>query len=340
VNRLLAGAVYAATMARALCLVLLAALAGCSAGSGRSSGSPNAPLAELTPADTPAPPRMGPDGPESPNVEDLVAYGDRHRETFGGLYIDPPGGQTVVMLFTADLETHAAAVNQILPGTRVRQVQFTEAALLALLESFDFEALRADGIEMVTAGLDTMGNRVTLEVKSDDPTLELRLETSHGGMLDVTVFPVPGEWANATEGDGWRLLEAGQASGAEAYTVRAATSEDEWASMWEAIGLPSLDAPAVDFDEVVAVSFGHGIGSSCPEVRLDGVDIEGGVVYSRTSDPLAPRGCTGDLAGAAVFVVAVHRDRLPRDGFTLRLGRELVTCADCGFSEEIDVPLP
>ena len=70
------------------------------------------------------------------------------------------------------------------------------------------------------------------------------------------------------------------------------------------------------------MSFGHGIGSSCPELRLDGVAIEGGVVFSQTSDPLVPRGCTADLAATAVFVVAVERSALPDDGFTLRLLRE------------------
>ncbi len=53
------------------------------------------------------------------------------------------------------------------------------------------------------------GNRVTLEVKSSDPTLEVRLETLHAGRLDVIVHPLPGAWANVTEGDGWRLVATG-----------------------------------------------------------------------------------------------------------------------------------
>jgi hypothetical protein len=294
---------------------------------------------ELAPAATPAPPRIGPDGPEPPDVEGLVAYGNQHPDTFGGLYLDPPGGNRVVMLFTDDLEEHQHAVNDILPGTQVRQVRFTEAALVELLESLDFEALEADGIQMIGAGLDTSGNRVTLEVKSNDPTVEVRLELAHGGMLDVTVYPLPGEWANVTEGDGWRLLAFGEASGAEAYTVRAATTASEWDELWEALAL-DVGRPDPDLATEVVVSFGHGIGSSCPELRLDGVAIEGGVVYSETSDPLAPRACTADLAGAATFVVALERTALPASGFTLRLARETVTCADCGFSEEIEVPLP
>ncbi|MEA2651934.1 MAG: hypothetical protein QOI85_1655, partial [Chloroflexota bacterium] len=115
-----------------------------------------------------------------------------------------------------------------------------------------------------------------------------------------------------------------------------ATDEAAWIEMWAAIGLDG-DAPSVDLEDEVVVSFGHGIGSSCPELRLDAVEL-GSLVFSRTSDPIAPRGCTADLVGAAVFVVAIERDALPDDGFTLQLGPERVTGG--GFTEVIDVPLP
>jgi hypothetical protein len=320
-----------------IAVILAMLLAGCGNGGGGGSGATDAPTSAIvagpTPEDTPAPPRIGPDGPEPPDVSGLVAYGNRHSDTFGGLYLDRPGGGRVVMLFTADLEEHQVAVNEILPGTQVRQVRYTEAALTALLESLDFEALEAEGIQMVSASLDTIGNRVTLDVKSNDPTVEARLELAHGGRLDVTVYPVPGEWANASEGEGWRLLASGEGSGLEAFIVRAATTAAEWDELWDAVGL-EVERPAVDLSDEIVVSFGHGIGSSCPELRLDGVTIEGGVVYSETSDPLAPRACTDDLAGAAVFVVALDRDALPADGLTLRL------CAECDFAEELDVTLP
>jgi hypothetical protein len=295
-------------------------------------GSP--PPGSVTSDDPATPP------PERGTVEDLQAYGAEHADQFGGLYIDPPGGTSVVMLFTADIGRHHAAVNAIIPGTRVRQVEHTEAALKALLESFDFEAMRSEGVDMVGASIDVIGNRVELEAKSNDPTVELRLELAHAGMLDVIIHPLPGAWANVTEGDGWRLLAAGSVGNQEAYTVRAATDAEAWRETWRTIGLEGA-APAVDFADEVAVSFGHGIGSSCTELRLDGVAVQDGVVFSETSDPLAPRACTADLAGAAVFVVAVERATLPEDGFTLRLLRTTTTCgADCGFSEEIEVSLP
>ncbi|HEX7173343.1 MAG TPA: hypothetical protein VF365_12150 [Candidatus Limnocylindria bacterium] len=267
----------------------------------------------------------------------LQAYGAEHADEFGGLYVEDQSRGSFVMLFTTNLEEHAAALAEIWPRVTVRGIRFSEAALIEVLEGLDLQGMARDGIEPVSAGLDTMNNRVTLDVKSDDSTLEAQLEQRYGGMVEVTVHPLPGDWANVAEGHGWRLLAAGEASGGEAYTVRAATDAAAWNEMWADIGLGG-EPPPVAFDEEVAISFGHGIGSTCPEVRLDSVEIAGDVVFSRTSDPLAPRGCTADLVGAAVFVVAIERDALPHDGFTLQLGPEPTTGG--GFTEVIEVPLP
>jgi hypothetical protein len=307
--------------------VLIAALA--------LSGCAGQPSGESAPVSV----EVRPDGTDGfgAGIEGLQAYGAAHADQFGGLYIDPPGGSHVVMLFTDDLEIHAPVVEAIKPGTTLRQVEHTEADLIAVLEAFDFEALKANGVEMISGGVDVIGNRVTLEAKSNDPTAELRLELAHGGLLDVTIFPVPGAWANAVEGEGWRLIADGQAAGTEGYVVRAATDDAEYADMWEAIGLGGA-APEVDLASEVVVSFGHGIGSSCPEVRLDDVVIEGDVVFSVTSDPLEPRACTADLVGAATFVVAIERDAVP-DGFTLWLNEQAAEQGNAGFSAPVEVDL-
>jgi hypothetical protein len=70
------------------------------------------------------------------------------------------------------------------------------------------------------------------------------------------------------------------------------------------------------------------------------VHIGDGVVFSVVSDPLEPRACTADLTGAAAFVVAIERSSLPAERFTLQLREASVTCADCGFTEQIEVELP
>ncbi len=301
----------------ALILILVLALAACSG---------QAPLVSPTV-------QASGQAPQAPgSIEDLIAYGQAHADEFGGLYIDPPGGQSVVMLFTANLEMHHDAVNQIVSGTSTRQVTHTEAALTELIESLGFQALQAQGIQVVSASVDIIGNQVDLELKANDPTVELSLELAHSGMLDVTVYPVPGEWANVESGEGWRLVEVIQASNNEAYIVRAASDEAGWTDLWEAIG-GGGEAPAVDLDAEVMVTFGHGMGSSCTELRLDEVVIGDGVVFSQTSDPLSPRACTADLVAAEVYVVALARDALPDGGFTLRL------CAECDHAEEVDVTL-
>ena len=317
----------------------LAVLVG---GCGQAATTPT-PSAEIADAPSVALPPAEPPGPDGPAglpeavIEDLVAYGAQHREAFGGLYIDPPGGRTIVMLFTRDLEVHERAVTDLAPGTRTRQVRFTEDELRSLQDFLVGSLFGQDGIEFLSASVDVIGNKVDVALKADDPTLELRLETAHLGMLDASVFPVPGPWANVASGDGWRLLATGQET-SEAYTVRAATTPEDWDTLWAAAMGVDGDQPAVDLDAEVVVSFGHGLSQSCAELRLDDVVIEGGVVLSVTSDPLAPRACTTDLSAAPVFVVAMQRDALPADGFTLLLDARSADC--CGDLDELDIRLP
>ena len=271
----------------------------------------------------------------------LAAYGAEHFDTFGGMYIDQAAGGDVVLLFTRDVERHARAASALAPAgvaVRVRRVDFTEAELNEVLEGLDLASMNHAGLELVGAGVDIIRNVVTLEVKTNDPTFEQQMENAHLGRLDVTVHPVPGPWENAADGDGWRLLAFGETGSAEAHTVRAAPDSATWAEMWGALGLVG-EPPAVDFETEVVVSFGHGIGG-CPELRLDGVEVDDGTVFSVTSDPLAPRVCSQPLAGAAVFVVAVSRDALPDGGFSLRLSERSVTCEDCGSTMAIEVSLP
>ena len=153
------------------------------------------------------------------------------------------------------------------------------------------------------------------------------------------------EWHDVEAGDGWRLLASDRVDGPDkAYRVDAATTPAELQRLWREISFGGAP-PDVDFEREVVVAFAHGIGSSCPELRLDEIVIQDGVVFSSASDPIvdrfgSPRACTADLVGAVTFVVAVERAALPDDGFTLRLTERSVTCDDCGFSEEIRVDLP
>jgi hypothetical protein len=271
----------------------------------------------------------------------FVAYGERHADQFGGLYLEGP---TVVMMFTDDLEMHEQNLAEIARGRPLRVVpcQYSKAALDRLMMSLvdDFKALLSTDTQPLSLGVDTKNNVVQLELKSDDPSLKERLEGPHGGMLVVNVYPMPGPWANVESGDGWRLLAAGSSGdgSVEPYSVVAATNAASWQALWASLEL-SEARPAVDLaDEVVAL-FGHGIGSSCPELRLDDVviDHQRDLVYSVTSDPLQPRMCTADLVGAAYFVVALSRESVP-DSFTLRL-RHPAICVECLAEPELKVDL-
>jgi hypothetical protein len=305
-------------------LVLVTLLAACGTAGQRPVTTPPASIGSDLP-------------PIGTGIEGLHAYGQEHADEYGGLYVDPPGGQHVVILFTANLDEHARAVEAIHPGTTVRGVEHTEAELLAILEGIDHEALLADGIEMLSAGLDTINNRVFLEAKSNDPTAELRLELAFAGLVEVTIHAFPGDWENLAAGNGWRLLGAGLGT-MEPYTVMAATDADAYAGLWASSGLDG-PAPEVAPGDELVVAFGHGISLSCPEVRLDEVWIGDGLVWSVTSDPLDPRNCELDLSGTHVFVVALERSAVPADGFRLWLD-EYSAGRNGGFSAPVDVELP
>lgn len=273
-------------------------------------------------------------------VKRFVNYGERHADQFGGLYLDGP---TVVMMFTDDLDKHEQNLAEVSRGRPVRVVpcRYTRAALDTLMMSLvdDFKALLSADTQPLSLGVDTINNVVKLEAKSDDPTLKERLEAPHGGMLVVNVYPMPGPWANVESGDGWRLLFADSRRGGDsAYTIQLAVDEPAWLRLWEQLGVED-DAPSVDFATELVAVFRHGIGSSCPELRLDDVVInrQSLIVYTVTSDPLEPRMCTADLAGSADFAVALNRARLP-DRFTLRL-RHPAICVDCLAEPEIEVEL-
>ncbi|MDP8904218.1 MAG: hypothetical protein M3N29_02680 [Chloroflexota bacterium] len=256
----------------------------------------------------------------------LSMYGAREHEQFGGLWVND-GGFDVVMLFTADLERHRRIVAALAPTMRVdvRRARFTEAELRRLQDELVGELDALPELQFLSLGLDTKNNVLRLEAKSNDPTIKQRLEEQYGGRLVVNVHSLPGPWANAEGGPGWRLLAAGisRGGGVEPYSVRVATSDAEWQQLWSETDRVN-PRPEIDPAQEIAVLFAEGIGSSCPEVRLDGVVIDHAsrLVHSVTSDPFAPRACTADLVGAAFFVVALSRDALPESPFTVRLSEQ------------------
>lgn len=285
-------------------------------------------------------PPAAPEASSTP-VAELAAYGARHADQFGGLYIDNNAGGVVVMLFTAGLERHQQAVAALAPAglrVQVRACRFTEDELTALMDELRADAELRGQSESIVLALDTINNVVVLEAMSNDAGLKLRLEARFGGRLVANMHPLPGPWQNRPDGEGWRLLSAGTMSGSMAYTVRVASTDAEWLALWTELAI-GTEMPEVDFNTEIVAAFGEGISNSCPELRLDDVVINTtlGLVYSVTSDPLAHLSCNFDLAGAALFVVALARSALPDSPFTVRLRQELI-CGRC-HEEELTVDL-
>ena len=146
--------------------------------------------------------------------------------------------------------------------------------------------------------------------------------------------PVAGPTPTPPPAQPWRLLATLHTSSDEAYHVRVATSEDEWQALWTAIA-PTEAIPNADLSTQIVASFGHGVGSTCPDLTLDAVVIDAGAkrVYSEASLPHGPEpgaaptpACTADLVGAVVFVVALDRAALPESPFTISL-TSTQTCA-------------
>jgi hypothetical protein len=150
-------------------------------------------------------------------------------------------------------------------------------------------------------------------------------------------LPIPLE--NPGTGEGWRLLASGnsRATG-RAYQVQVATTDADWQVLWRTFD-PVNAPPTVDWASEIAVTFSEGIGSTCPERRLDAVVIDPveRLVYSVTSDPLAHQMCTDDLVGVADFMVALSRASLPQSPFTVRLKSKCI--GPCDGGEEVTVDL-
>jgi hypothetical protein len=285
----------------------------------------------LTPAETLEIERRFAQSDEAAQIAN--AYATEHRDSFAGLYIDQKRGSRIVVLFTADVGAHQAALDALWgePGfIVVEAAAFTQSALHHIQEEIGdaSDELRAQGITLlsISAGyLNESGyqNNVEVEAKSDNPEARDILEAfGPPGAVAVQIFPSDQPWSNPAGGPGWRFLGSFRTD--LPYTVGVATNPAELASELDrygiAAGLPEWD-PAT---EIIAI-FSEGVGSSCPEVRIDAVTFDGedGLVFPTLSDPLSPRACTSDLRGGQTFVVALARDSLPGRQFTLILEPDL-----------------
>ena len=277
------------------------------------------------------------DAPSDELAQVVQAYGDAHPDEFAGVYFDQENGGRLVARFTGHLDLHQRALDALLGSQGpvvVLHAVFTAASLQGIADSVvaNYKQLAAQGIVLMTAGVDVIHNNVELEAKSDDPRAESILK-AYGppGTVVVHLYPADKPWTQPTAGPGWRLL--GVFDTDLSYTVAIAVDLPQLGTQWQRYGLPG-DPPAWDPSLEVVIFLSDGIGSNCGERRLDAVamDADARLVYGEISDPLAPRFCYLDLVGAKTFVVAVARNLLPPSPFTLRLHAEPIGCEpDCGM---------
>jgi hypothetical protein len=139
----------------------------------------------------------------------VQGYTDAHPEQVAGMFIDQEH-RLVVVLVTAALETHRAAIDALLPDggpVDVRLATHTRAELEALMNRVveDRAFLKAIQAAFIGAGLDEIHNRVDLEISSANPA---------AAAIILDHFGVGPELLNVTsDGTGIALLPAGKVRG-------------------------------------------------------------------------------------------------------------------------------
>lgn len=142
-------------------------------------------------------------GRRAAEAEELVpilqAYGAANSDEFGGLYIDQRNGGIPVVLFTANLAEHEAAIRAKLPpGARftVREARFSERELRALQERIvaDDAELRVEGIAAIGVGADPITGTITIEVSTERTDAADVLVARYGEAVRVTVLDPTGAY--------------------------------------------------------------------------------------------------------------------------------------------------
>jgi hypothetical protein len=282
-------------------------------------------------------PSAAPHAASEEQAHSVQVYGDAHSNEFAGVYFDNANGGQLVARFTGHLERHQEALDSLLGSHALVVVvgaAYTQAALQAIVDSLgaQYKQLAAQRIQLMSASVDVIHNNVEIQAKSDDPRAKFVLQAyGQPGAVVVALYPADKPWTQPSSGPCWRLIGAFDSD--LPYTVAVAVNPAQLATQWQRYGLPG-NPPAWDPSGELAVILSEGIGSSCPELRLDGVvvDANARLVYGRFSDPLAPRVCTADLVGAKTFVVALAKDKLPPSPFTLLLDKACESGCGQGLS--------
>jgi len=276
--------------------------------------------------DLAAPPEAYRDEPvydwdEAP-IDEVEAWA-KDQPGYGGIVIDYKRNGWITVAFTQDAEARQRDLEEAFPGAGVVAVPVgrTTAELDALVDRVDKELpplLESHGFDAHMAGVYMHKRTVFLTAVVLTEDLRGEIERRFSGEplcvdgLDPATVPALGPQPSG--GDGWRLLSEGRGldgPGRISLVTDAASFAERWASR-------DAPVPQVDFEKNVVISFVAIVSSSCPDVRLDDVVVEGFVVRAKLIDPVPQFECTEDAVPHA-FVVALERSRLRSGPFTIEL---------------------
>ncbi|MDH3190841.1 MAG: hypothetical protein OEM39_09440, partial [Acidimicrobiia bacterium] len=226
---------------------------------------------------------------------DEVQEWAQSKPDYQGIWIDRDHNGWITVAFTGDVGAVQQDLLEVFPGVGVVavEVETSEADLQSLQTRLHGELVRLD----IDFGSGTYENKgvVGLDVSRMTPELEAVLEGFAGEPLCVNVPDqslLPELGPQPSVGDGWRLL-ADEAMVGEPYRTGIAFDAESLAALWLTIGL-NQTIPDVDFESEVVIWFGAVYGSSCPNLRLDDVVVDGATIYALIVLPDNPLACTDD----------------------------------------------
>ncbi len=235
------------------------------------------------------------------------------------LWIDRDHNGWIVVGFSQDVADRQADL----------AAEFPLVGVVAVEIPHDLEALRAlqdevaqglrEAFNSYGVGVYESKGVVAIDISVPDDAQRAFLVDKYAGqpicinMPDPSTVVAPGPQPDG--GDGWRLLASEKVG--FPYRTGIATDGSSVADLWLEIGLNST-IPEIDFRQEVVIWFGAVYGSSCPNLRLDDVVVDGAMIYAEIVNPDNPIACTDD-ANPHAFVVAVDRAKLPSGPFAIQL---------------------
>jgi hypothetical protein len=115
---------------------------------------------------------------------EIKAYLAAHQSTFGGQYLDQPGGGKVTFLFTSDVATRRAELLKIFTASAdrlvVRQVDYTDGALNAAQNRLTVKFSAISGLGLISTSVDTIRNALLVTATGANATSLMALQRAVG----------------------------------------------------------------------------------------------------------------------------------------------------------------